>query len=84
MLQITLYPETHTYNITKAETDGKYAMLEIASLSGNGSLLHSHSKEAEVFYVIDGEFLFQYREWDYNNKVVVVKSGTLLHLKKDR
>jgi hypothetical protein len=62
MLQITLYPETHTYHITKAGTDGKYAMLEIASLSGNGSLLHSHSKEAEVFYVIDGEFLFQYRK----------------------
>jgi uncharacterized cupin superfamily protein len=35
-------------------------MLEIASPLGNGSLLHLHSKEAEGFYVIDGEFSYQY------------------------
>ncbi|HEX5891294.1 MAG TPA: hypothetical protein VFY41_00400, partial [Nitrososphaeraceae archaeon] len=52
----TLYPETHMYHITKAKTDGKYAILERASLSGNGSLLYSQGKEAERFYVIDGEF----------------------------
>lgn len=72
------------YHITKAETDGKDAILEITSPSGNGSLLHSQSKEAEGFYVIDGEFSFQYRDWDYNNKIVAVKPGTFLHLKKDR
>ena len=55
-------PETHRYHIAKAEIDGKYAMLEIASPSGNESLLYLHSKEAEGFYVIDGEFSFQYRD----------------------
>ncbi len=45
--------------------------------------LYLHSKEAEGFYVIDGEFSFQYRDWDYNNKIVAVKPGTFLHLKKN-
>ena len=54
--------DTYTHHITKAETDGKYAILEIASPSGNRSLLYSQSKEAEGFYVIDAEFSFQYRD----------------------
>jgi uncharacterized cupin superfamily protein len=49
-------------------------MLEIASPSGNGSLLHLHSKEAEGFYVIDGEFSYQYQE--LQDKVFVVLEAT--------
>lgn len=46
----------------KSRNRWKICNLEIASPSGNGSLLYSQSKEAEGFYVIDGEFSFQYRD----------------------
>jgi hypothetical protein len=53
-------------------------VLEITSPSGSRPPLHSHSKETEGFYVIDGEFSFQYGDDD--NKIAA-KPGTSLHLK---
>jgi quercetin dioxygenase-like cupin family protein len=76
-----LLGDVYTFHITGAETDGKYAVLEITSPSGSSPPLHSHSKETEGFYVIDGEFLFQYG--DESNKIAVAKPGTFLHLKKN-
>jgi hypothetical protein len=55
-------------------------VLEITSPSGSRPPLHSHSKETEGFYVIDGEFSFQYGDDD--NKIAA-KPGTFLHLKKN-
>ena len=76
-----LLGDVYTFHITGAETDGKYAVLEITSPSGSSPPLHSHSKETEGFYVIDGEFSFQYG--DDNNNKIAAKPGTFLHLKKD-
>jgi quercetin dioxygenase-like cupin family protein len=76
-----LLGDVYTFHITGTETDGKYAVLEITSPSGSSPPLHSHSKETEVFYVIDGEFLFQYG--DESNNKIAAKTGTFLHLKKD-
>jgi quercetin dioxygenase-like cupin family protein len=76
-----LLGDVYTFHITGAETDGKYAVLEITSPSGSSPPLHSHSKETEGFYVIDGEFLFQYG--DDNNNKIAAKTGTFLHLKKN-
>jgi quercetin dioxygenase-like cupin family protein len=78
-----LLGDVYTFHITGAETDGKYAVLEITSPSGGGPPLHSHSKETEGFYVIDGEFSFQYGDDSSNNKIAVAKPGTFLHLKKN-
>jgi quercetin dioxygenase-like cupin family protein len=75
-----LLGDVYTFHITGAETDGKYAVLEITSPSGSCPPLHSHSKETEGFYVINGEFLFQYG--DESNKIAA-KPGTFLHLKKN-
>ncbi len=77
-----LLGDVYTFHITGAETDGKYAVLEITSPSGSSPPLHSHSKETEGFYVIDGEFLFQYGD-DNNNNKITAKPGTFLHLKKN-
>jgi quercetin dioxygenase-like cupin family protein len=76
-----LLGDVYTFHITGAETDGKYAVLEITSPSGSSPPLHSHSKETEGFYVIDGEFSFQYG--DDNNNKITAKPGTFLHLKKN-
>jgi quercetin dioxygenase-like cupin family protein len=76
-----LLGDVYTFHITGAETDGKYAVLEITSPSGSGPPLHSHSKETESFYIIDGEFPFQYGDDD--NKKIAAKPGTFLHLKKN-
>jgi quercetin dioxygenase-like cupin family protein len=76
-----LLGDVYTFHITGAETDGKYAVLEITSPSGSSPPLHSHSKETEGFYVIDGEFLFQYG--DESNNKIAAKPATFLHLKKN-
>jgi quercetin dioxygenase-like cupin family protein len=71
-----LLDDTYTFRIKGAETDGKYAVLEISSLPGSGPPLHSHTKETEGFYVIDEEFSFQ-----YGDDNTMAKPGALLHLK---
>jgi quercetin dioxygenase-like cupin family protein len=52
--------DMYTFYITGAETDGLCAVLEISVPPESGPPLHLHTKESESFYVIDGEFSFQY------------------------
>jgi quercetin dioxygenase-like cupin family protein len=68
--------DTYTFHIEGAETDRKYAVLEISSPPGSRPPLHSHTKEIEGFYVIDGEFSFQ-----YGDDNIMAKPGAFLHLK---
>ena len=69
--------DTYTFIIKGAETDGQYAVLEISSPPGSGPPLHTHTKESEGFYVIDGEFSFQ-----YGDDKTVTQPGAFLHQKK--
>jgi quercetin dioxygenase-like cupin family protein len=69
--------DTYTFHIKGAETDGQYAVLEISSPPGSGPPLHSHARESEGFYVIDGEFSFQ-----SGDQKMVEKQGAFLHQKK--
>jgi quercetin dioxygenase-like cupin family protein len=69
--------DMYTFHTKGAETDGQCAVLEISVPSGSGPPLHSHTKESEGFYVIDGEFSFQ-----YGDEKMVVKQGTFLYQKK--
>ena len=73
-----LLGDTYTFHIKGAETDGKYGVLEISSPPGSGPPLHSHTKETEGLYVIDGEFSFQ-----YGDDNTVAKPRAFLHLKKE-
>jgi quercetin dioxygenase-like cupin family protein len=73
-----LLGDTYTFHITGSETDRKYAVSELSSPPGGGPPLHSHTKETEGFYVIDGKFSFQ-----YGDDNTVAKPGAFLHLKKE-
>jgi quercetin dioxygenase-like cupin family protein len=44
------------------ETDGRYAMLEALVPHGGGPPPHIHSREEQLFYVLDGEITFQVGE----------------------
>jgi quercetin dioxygenase-like cupin family protein len=76
-IKIWVLGDTYTFHATGAETDGKYAVMEISSPPGSGPPLHSHTKETEGFYVIDGEFSFQ-----YGDDKTVAKPEAFLHQKK--
>jgi quercetin dioxygenase-like cupin family protein len=69
--------DTYTFHIKGAETNGQYAVFEISSPPGGGPPLHFHTKESEGFYIIDGEFSFQ-----YGDDKIGAKTGASLHQKK--
>jgi quercetin dioxygenase-like cupin family protein len=69
--------DMYTFHTKGAETDGQCAVLEISVPPGSGPPLHSHTKESEGFYVIDGEFSFQ-----YGDQKLVKRQGAFLYQKK--
>ena len=44
------------------DTDNRYGLMDVTVLPKNGAKSHIHSREDEVFYVIDGQFDLQYGE----------------------
>ena len=44
------------------DTENKYGLMDVTVLPKNGAKSHIHSREDEVFYVIDGQFDLQYGE----------------------
>jgi quercetin dioxygenase-like cupin family protein len=53
---------TVTFKVRGAETGGALAVFETVVAPGDGPPLHMHSNEAEVLYVLDGDFRFQLRD----------------------
>ncbi|HKR55209.1 MAG TPA: cupin domain-containing protein, partial [Gemmatimonadales bacterium] len=47
-----------TVKVGKADTDGRFGMLEILVPEGLGSPWHVHPEEDEWFYVLDGALTF--------------------------
>lgn len=47
-----------TFKVASEETGGAYAILEQHIPPGNGPPLHVHRHETEIFYVLEGEFVF--------------------------
>ena len=47
-----------TVKIGRADTDGRFGLLEIVVKPGDGSPWHVHPEEDEWFYVLDGQFTF--------------------------
>jgi quercetin dioxygenase-like cupin family protein len=69
--------DTYTFHTKGAETEGQIAVLEISAPPGSGPPLHSHTRESEAFYVIEGEFSFQ-----YGDERMAIKQGAFLYQKK--
>ena len=53
-----VFGELYTMKITAAETSGALAVVETVTSPQSGPPLHTHSREDESFYILDGRFLF--------------------------
>ncbi|MGE0007512.1 MAG: cupin domain-containing protein [Parvibaculaceae bacterium] len=51
---------THIYKATAAETGGSFSLWEAVFPPGEGPPPHTHSREDEAFYVLEGEFVFDF------------------------
>jgi quercetin dioxygenase-like cupin family protein len=51
--------------ISSKDTDGQLSVFEYIGLEKTGPSLHVHLKQDEVFYVVEGEYLFQLGEEQY-------------------
>jgi len=60
-----------TVKVGKADTDGRYGMLEILVPEGIGSPWHVHPEEDEWFYVLDGALTF----WVGDTKIDLSSGG---------
>src|SRR5215469_3633088 len=47
-----------TFLATGEETQGKFALIEAVSRKGNDPPPHTHRREEEIFYVLEGEVAF--------------------------
>lgn len=76
-----LLGDVYTCHIIGAETENKYAMLEITSPPGSGPPFHCHSKETEGSMLLMDNSRFNMEMTSINK--TAAKPGTSLHLKKD-
>jgi len=53
-----VFGELYTFKVTAAETGGTLAVVETMTFPQNGPPLHTHSREDESFYVLEGRFQF--------------------------
>jgi quercetin dioxygenase-like cupin family protein len=51
---------THIYKATAAETGGSFSLWEAVIPPGGGAPPHTHAREDEAFYVLDGELLIEF------------------------
>ena len=50
--------ERVTFKLTSADTGGRFCMVEVSSPPGGGPPPHTHLREDELFYVLEGEYEF--------------------------
>jgi quercetin dioxygenase-like cupin family protein len=67
--------DVYRFLVTGKETDGRYALWETIVVPGGGPPPHTHSREEEGFYVLEGEVAFQLGE-----TVVRAGPGTFLNM----
>jgi len=75
--KVWLFGDTYTIHVTGKDTAGEYAVLEVSSPSGSGPPLHKHTREVEGFYIMNGEFTFQ-----YGDTKLKAERGTFVHPEK--
>ena len=67
--------DTYRFLATGAETDGKYAIWEAIVPPGGGPPPHTHRREQEGFYVLEGEITFT-----IGNERLIAKPGTFANM----
>jgi quercetin dioxygenase-like cupin family protein len=60
-----VFGELYTFKVTALEAGGGLAVLETLTTPQNGPPLHTHSREDESFYVLEGRFLFTLGEQNF-------------------
>lgn len=72
---IAIVGDVYRFLATGAETGGAYASFEALVPPGGGPPPHVHSREAESFYVLEGEMTFRAGE-----ETMRATAGTFVHL----
>lgn len=72
---IAVVGDLYRFLATGDETDGKYAMFEAIVPPGGGPPPHTHSREEESFYVLEGEITFTVGE-----RQIVAAAGTFANM----
>jgi quercetin dioxygenase-like cupin family protein len=72
---IAVVGDVHRFLATGAETGGQYATIEAVVPPGGGPPTHTHSREEESFYVLDGEITFT-----VNGEKLVAGPGTFANM----
>jgi quercetin dioxygenase-like cupin family protein len=63
-----------TINVTSEQTGGAFSLMEYTVPPGMGPAPHIHSREAEIFYVLEGTFTFTSPRGTFEGE-----AGTLVH-----
>ena len=72
---VAIVGDVYRFVATGADTDGKYAQWEAIVPPGGGPPPHTHSREEEGFYIIEGEVTFQIGE-----QRLVATAGTFANM----
>ncbi|HVK08435.1 MAG TPA: cupin domain-containing protein [Gemmataceae bacterium] len=72
---VAVVGDVYRFLATGGETDGKYALWEAVVPPGGGPPPHTHSREEEGFYVLEGEITFT-----VNGERVVAGPGTFANM----
>src|SRR6478736_6328324 len=67
--------DVYRFLVTGDETGGRYALWETVVAPGGGPPPHTHSREEEGFYVLDGEVTFR-----HGDEVIRAGPGTFLNM----
>jgi quercetin dioxygenase-like cupin family protein len=72
---VAVVGDVYRFLATGQDTNGTYALWEALVPPGGGPPPHVHSREAEGFYVLEGEITFT-----VNGERIVAKAGTFANL----
>jgi quercetin dioxygenase-like cupin family protein len=75
---ISLMGASTTIKLTAADTGGAYILSEQTLLPGVGVPPHVHTREDEVFFVLEGEI-----EFTVGDVKIVAKAGDIVHAPRD-
>jgi quercetin dioxygenase-like cupin family protein len=72
---VAVVGDVHRFLATGDDTNGRYALWEAIVPPGGGPPPHVHSREAEGFYVLEGEITFT-----VNGERIVAQAGTFANM----
>src|SRR3954454_2610781 len=72
---VAVVGDVYRFLATGEDTNGKYALWEAIVPPGGGPPPHTHSREEEGFYVLEGEITFQ-----VGDQRLVASAGTFANL----